>query len=124
MPAPRRSPCPVACTLDLIGDRWTLLVIRDLACGKTRFKELAASPERIASNILSARLRLLVEHGLAEKQAASDATGQPGYRLTPRGESLLPVMQRIANWGLKHLAGTRAYLTPKLPRRKPAQGQR
>ena len=54
--AQRRSVCPVACTLDLIGDKWTLLVIRDLASGKTRFKDFIQSPERIATNILSERL--------------------------------------------------------------------
>jgi len=52
----RRSPCPVACSLDLIGDKWTLLVIRDLLFGRSRFKDFAASPEGIPTNILSERL--------------------------------------------------------------------
>ncbi len=59
----RRSNCPVACTLDLVGDRWTLLVVRDLIWGKTRFDEFLASPEGIATNILSSRLRLLEDLG-------------------------------------------------------------
>ena len=62
--ATRRSVCPVACTLDLIGDKWTLLVIRDLMSGKSQFKDFLESPEGIATNILTSRLNRLLEHGL------------------------------------------------------------
>src|SRR5262245_488137 len=58
-----RSDCAVACTLDLIGDRWTLLIVRDLASGKQYFEDFLRSPEGIASNVLSARLRALCEQG-------------------------------------------------------------
>lgn len=100
-----RSICPVACTLDLIGDRWTLLVIRDLFAGKTHFKEFSASPENIASNILTSRLNRLVEEGLANRQIGSDS-GFPEYHLTDKGRSLMPVLQSIAAWGLEHVTGT------------------
>src|SRR5262249_32824253 len=64
--SPSRSDCAVACTLDLIGDRWTLLIVRDLASGKRYFDDFLRSPEAIASNVLSARLRALCEQGLVE----------------------------------------------------------
>jgi DNA-binding HxlR family transcriptional regulator len=100
----RRSPCPVACTLDLIGDRWTLLVVRDLFCGRRTFKEFAAGPERIATNILADRLERLVAAELASKSAT-------GYALTPRGLTLLPVLQAVADWGLANIEGTEARMT-------------
>lgn len=108
MPTPRRSPCPVACALDLFGDRWTLLVIRDLACGKSLFKEFAASPEKIATNILTDRLARLHAAGLIDKRPAADQPARPAYSLTAKGRSLLPVMKTIADWGLANIEGTAA----------------
>lgn len=110
----RRSPCPVACTLDLIGDQWTLLIVRDLACGKVQFKEFAASPEKIATNILSDRLQRLVTGGLAERFVMEKETGREGYRLTAKGQSLLPILESLAQWGLKHIPGTEARMKVKL----------
>src|SRR5262249_56693851 len=63
----RRSDCAVACTLDLIGDRWTMLIVRDLLCGKRYFEDFLRSPEGIATNVLSARLRVMCAQGLLEK---------------------------------------------------------
>lgn len=114
----RRSICPVACALDIFGDKWTLLLVRDMACGKALFKEFAASPERIASNILADRLERLVTGGLAEAFVPGDGGGRSGYRLTAKGRSLLPVLATIADWGLRHISGTEARLRP------PAPGQR
>ena len=108
----RRSPCPVACLLDLIGDKWTLLVVRDLFCGKTTFKEFAASPEGIATNILSDRLTRLVESGLAEKHTPEDRPGREAYRLTGKGHTLLPVLESMMNWGLANIKGTEARMRP------------
>lgn len=108
----KRSVCPLACVLDLIGDKWTLLVVRDMACGKTLFKEFSASPERIASNILSDRLERLVRSGLAESFSPLPATGRSGYRLTPKGKSLAPVLRVIRDWGLVHIKGTEARMKP------------
>lgn len=103
--SPRRSPCPIANTLDLIGDRWTLLVVRDLFAGRTRYAEFARAPERIASNILSQRLAALVAHGLVERHKDDDG-GHPRYALTERGRSLRPVLEALRDWGLERIEGT------------------
>lgn len=103
-----RSPCPVACALDILGDRWTLLVIRDLLLGRSRFKDFAASPEGIPSNILSERLGRLLRHGLAEQVPAEDGTMRLGYRLTEKGRALGPVLQTLRDWGLKWEPSTEA----------------
>jgi DNA-binding HxlR family transcriptional regulator len=108
----KRSPCPVACTLDVIGDKWTLLVVRDLACGKQSFNAFCRSPEKIATNILADRLERLVANGLAEKFTSADQPGRDAYRLTTKGKSLAPVLTAIANWGLAHIKGTTAQMTP------------
>ncbi|MFN7811577.1 MAG: winged helix-turn-helix transcriptional regulator [Planctomycetia bacterium] len=102
----------MACTLDLMGDKWTLLVVRDMACGKTLFKEFSASPERIASNILADRLDRLVRSGLAESFTPNPPVGRQGYRLTPKGKSLLPVLAALRDWGLMHIKGTEARMKP------------
>ncbi len=108
MTLPSRSPCPVACTLDLIGDRWTLLIIRDMMfCGKQRFEEFLESPEGISTNILASRLKLLEELGLVEKQPYSNHSRRMNYQLTDEGKSLRPVLKVMAAWGLKHLDGTK-----------------
>ena len=106
----QRSVCPVACTLDLIGDKWTLLVVRDLACGKRYFNDFCRSPEKIATNILAERMERLVTSGLAEKYASE---GREAYRLTEKGKSLGPVLSAIAEWGLSNISGTSAQMSPK-----------
>ncbi len=108
----QRSVCPVACALDLIGDKWTLLVVRDLACGKRQFGEFARSPEKIATNILADRLERLVAHGLAEKYAADELPHRECYRLTAKGKTLGPVLSAVAEWGLANVEGTRAVMKP------------
>lgn len=109
----KRSPCPVACTLDLLGDKWTLLVIRDLALGRKYFKEFLASPERIATNILSDRLSRLTEAGIVELSPSPDTMGRNMYLLTEKGVSLSPVLESIVEWGLKNIEGTSIQLQPK-----------
>jgi len=103
----RRSPCPVACSLDLMGDRWTLLVVRDLMMGAERFKEITASPEGIPTNILSDRLGRLLESGVVVQVAAADGSRHPAYRLTEKGRELIPVLGARRDWGLTWAAGTR-----------------
>ena len=110
----RRSPCPVACALDLFGDRWTLLVVRDLVLGSERFKEFAASAERIPTNILSDRLSRLVTHHVAELVPAADGTRHPAYRLTEKGRALIPILATVRDWGLTWEQGTQVKGTPKL----------
>lgn len=109
-PDAARSPCPVAATLDLIGDKWTLLVVRDLFAGKRRFREFLASPEGIASNILAARLERLTAFGLVSAEASDERAGASAYGLTERGRSLFPVLAAMRDWGLGHVAGTRAMI--------------
>jgi DNA-binding HxlR family transcriptional regulator len=108
-----RSPCPIACSLDLIGDRWTLLVIRDMMFfGKQRFEEFLDSPEGISTNILASRLKSLEEMGLVEKQPYGNHPRRMNYQLTERGKSLRPVLRSIVVWGLKHIPETK---TPENP---------
>ena len=102
----RRSVCPIACTLDLVGDKWTLLIVRDLMSGKSHFKEFLASPENIATNILADRLARLASNGLIERYPSSDIGGREAYRLTEKGRSLRALLGQIKAWGLDHIDGT------------------
>ena len=112
----RRSDCAVACTLDIIGDRWTLLVVRDLLRGKRYFDEFLRSPEGIATNILSARLRALCAQGLVERTPDSSDQRRHTYRLSDDGLRLGELLGHIAAWGLEYLPGTKI-----MGRTKPAQ---
>lgn len=105
--ADRRSDCPIACTLDLLGDRWTLLVLRDALLGKRRFEEFLSSPEGIATNILSERLARLEQSGLLERQRDREDGRRVIYKPTARGKSLIPVLVAVRDWGLAHIDGTK-----------------
>jgi DNA-binding HxlR family transcriptional regulator len=111
----RRSDCAVACTLDLVGDRWTLLVVRDLLGGKRHFDEFLRSPERIATNILAARLRALREHGWIEKVPDPSDRRRWAYRFTDEGLHLRELLGHIAGWGHKYLPATKIRGGIKLP---------
>jgi len=104
-----RSTCPVACTLDLVGDRWTLLVLRDLFGGKQYFDELLASDEHIASNVLSERLHRLLAADMIAVEVCAENRRRKRYSLTERGRSFAPVLAAIGAWGLKHIKGTRSW---------------
>jgi DNA-binding HxlR family transcriptional regulator len=110
--APRRSSCPVACSLDIFGDRWTLLIVRDLFYGRARFKDFTASPEGIPTNILADRLERLQANGVAEQIPAEDGTKRLAYRLTEKGKALGPVLKAVRDWGLAWDKSTRAGLKP------------
>jgi DNA-binding HxlR family transcriptional regulator len=103
----RRSPCPIACSLDILGDRWSLLVVRDLILGRNRFRDFAASPEGIPTNILSDRLERLLHHRIIEQIPARDGTKRLAYRLTEKGEALRPVLKAVRDWGLAWEKSTR-----------------
>jgi DNA-binding HxlR family transcriptional regulator len=103
----RRSPCAVANTLDVIGDKWTLLVIRDLLCGKKTYGELLASPEKIPTNILADRLRRLEEAGVIASTAYQERPVRYAYTLTEKGNALRVILRALADWGLQHIPGTR-----------------
>jgi DNA-binding HxlR family transcriptional regulator len=109
----RRSPCPIACTLDIIGDKWTLLVIRDMVLGRSHYKQFLESPEGIATNILADRLVKLVDAGLVEKYPSTVVPGRDAYRLTKKGETLRPILKSIVRWGLKNVDGTYIGLSPR-----------
>jgi len=102
----KRSVCPVACTLDLIGDKWTLLIIRDLFFGKNRYKEFQESAEKIPTNILASRLQQLAKAGLITKTPYQQRPLRHAYQLTETGRSLGPVVKAMVNWGSEQLAGT------------------
>jgi DNA-binding HxlR family transcriptional regulator len=103
----KRSVCPIACSLDEIGDRWTLLVIRDmLFFDKQRFEEFLQSPEKISTNILADRLKRLEQFGLVTKQPYSSHSQRMSYSLTERGRKLAPVLEAIIQWGLENISNT------------------
>jgi len=102
-----RSPCPIAGALDLVGDRWTLLVMRDLLLyDKRRFAEFLDSPEGIASNILAERLARLEGCGLIARHRYADHPPREEYHPTPRGWDLAPVLRELILWGQRHVPGT------------------
>lgn len=99
-----RSPCPIASALDLIGDKWSLVVIRSMMLGASSYSELLAAPEKIATNILADRLARLEASGLvASEQAPTRGKARRRYRLTRAGADLLPTLQALAAWGEAHL---------------------
>jgi len=108
----RRSPCPVACGLDLFGDKWTLLIIRDLILGRSRFKDFVESPEGIPTNILSERLERLLVGGVVRQFPVEEGGKRFAYQLTDKGLALRPILRAIREWGLKWEKGTRAAMEP------------
>jgi DNA-binding HxlR family transcriptional regulator len=111
----RRSDCAVACTLDIIGDRWTLLVVRDLQRGKRHFDDFLRSPEGIATNVLSARLRALCEQGWVKKTPDPSDHRRYTYQLSDDGLRLGELLGNLAAWGLQSLPGTRVLDGTKRP---------
>lgn len=104
-----RSYCPITCSLDLLGDKWTLLIIRDLLLGKKRYQEFLESPERIATNILSDRLKKIETAGLAIQQAYQQKPIRYEYVLTKKGKDLKPVLQALVKWGKTYYPGTKVF---------------
>ncbi|CCH31726.1 helix-turn-helix domain-containing protein [Actinosynnema sp. NPDC047251] len=105
-----RSTCPVNLSLEVFGDRWTLLVLRDVVFGGARhFRELLGGPERISSNILTDRLAALVEHGLLTRAGDPSHKQKVVYSLTERAIQLVPVLVQISAWGARHLPVAEQY---------------
>ncbi len=98
-----RQNCPVAKTLDILGDRWTLLIIRDLLRGRTRFKDLELSLPGIPTNILADRLKLLEANNIVDRTYYSEHPPRAEYHLTPQGEELNAVIAAVAMWGTRNL---------------------
>lgn len=106
---PPRSHCPINFGLEIFGDKWTLLVLRDLLIKrKSTFKEFQASEEGVASNILADRLDRLLQGGLISSERDAVDARQIHYRPTRVGQALLPVLIEMAYWGAKHDPNTAA----------------
>ncbi len=103
----RRSPCPIASTLDLVGDKWSLLVIRDLLHGKSTYGELLGSPEGIPTNILADRLKRLEEAGIIVSSVYQERPVRYAYGLSDKGKDLGNVLIALVRWGKTHIPGTR-----------------
>ena len=101
-----RSPCPITNGLDIFGDKWSLLIIRDLMLGKRRYQDLIASPESIASNILADRLRKLEAAGLVDRRVYQQSPARYEYILTEKGRDLRPVLEAIIAWGKRYYPDT------------------
>jgi DNA-binding HxlR family transcriptional regulator len=99
-----RSLCPINLALEVFGDRWTLLIVRDLMfAGKRHFRELLQSDERIASNILADRLNKLVEQGIVTRSGDPSHKQKTIYSLTEKGIRLLPILAQIGIWSRSYL---------------------
>jgi DNA-binding HxlR family transcriptional regulator len=107
-----RSRCAVACTLDLVGDKWSLLVVRDLFRGSVTYGELQNSLERIPTNLLADRLKRLEAAGLIAKSAYQEHPVRYAYGLTEKGKELGDVLLALVRWGKKHIPGTQAMVRP------------
>lgn len=102
-----RSNCPINFVLETFGDKWTLLIVRDLMFkGKQTYGEFLESDEKISTNILADRLKRLEEHEIVKKAVAPDNRSKLIYSLTPKGKDLLPVMLEITAWSAKHDTAT------------------
>lgn len=118
-----RSCCPLTNALDIFGDKWTLLIIRDLVLGKRRYQEFLSSPEKIASNILSDRLKKLVAGGFITSRPYQHRPTREEYFLTEKGESLWPVLAAIIAWTKEHYPDTMLF-SPVRPQESPDPRQR
>jgi DNA-binding HxlR family transcriptional regulator len=94
--------CPIARSLDIIGDWWSLLIIRDALGGLRRFSEFQRNLG-MAKNILSTRLKAMVEQGIMTIEPASDGSAYQEYVLTPKGKALMPVLAALGQWGTEEL---------------------
>ena len=99
----KRSDCPLSCSLDVFGDKWSLLIIRDLMFfKKSTYNDFLKSAEGIATNILASRLKGLEENGVIEKLEHPDSKAKILYRLTQKGIDLLPILMEVYFWSDKY----------------------
>ena len=101
-----RSGCPIATTLEVVGDRWTLVIIRDMVNGKSKFSDFLDSPERITTSVLAVRLTQMERSGLITRKAYQMRPARFQYQLTPKGKALLPVLQKICLWANEFMPET------------------
>jgi DNA-binding HxlR family transcriptional regulator len=112
-----RSACAIANSLDILGDKWSLLVVRDLLHGKRTYGELALSPERIPTNILADRLKRLESAGIVASTPYQERPVRYAYTLTPKGSALGEVLLAFVRWGKQHIPGVVAL------NQRPADGE-
>ncbi len=105
-PEKKHGSCPIARTAELVGDMWTLLIVRDLMGGPRRFSELMASLAGISPKTLSRRLKYLEAQGLVHRQVYPEIPPRVEYTLTPKGEALLPLIESMRQYGEKWLRDT------------------
>ncbi|SDM52682.1 DNA-binding transcriptional regulator, HxlR family [Catalinimonas alkaloidigena] len=99
----QRSTCPISTSLDVLGDKWTLLILRDIVwAGKSTYGQFLRSPEKIATNILADRLAGLEAQGILSKAVADDKKSKFTYRLTEKGVDIVPILVELILWGAKH----------------------
>ena len=99
-----RSACPISSGLDLLGDKWSLIIIRDLITHGTRtYSEFLESQEQISTNILAERLRMLTSMNLIERVDPNGAARNNAFQLTPSGAALRPTLEALGNWSQKYL---------------------
>ena len=103
--------CPVASSLDVLGDRWTLLVLRELSMGRQRFTDLRTNLTGIPPNVLSQRLKRLTEHGLVTVEELPPPAARSVYTLTPRGRDVVPVLRALVRFGMPELPKATERLT-------------
>jgi DNA-binding HxlR family transcriptional regulator len=119
-----RSACAVANSLDVVGDKWSLLVVRDLLHGKRTYGELANSPERIPTNILAERLKRLEAAGIISSAPYQERPVRYAYTLTAKGNALGDVLLAFVRWGKQHIPGTVTLNQGKATPGAPAPGTR
>jgi DNA-binding HxlR family transcriptional regulator len=112
-----RSVCAIANSLDILGDKWSLLVVRDLLHGKRTYGELALSPERIPTNILADRLKRLESAGIVASTPYQERPVRYAYTLTPKGSALGEVLLALVRWGKQYIPGAVAL------NQRPASGE-
>lgn len=98
-----RSQCPIASALDIVGDKWSLLLLRSMIVGATSYSDLLSTPEKISTNILADRLRRLEEAGIIVRTTDRRGSIRGSYALTAMGAALIPALQELARWGEAHI---------------------
>jgi DNA-binding HxlR family transcriptional regulator len=94
-----RSNCPIASALDIVGDKWSLVIVRSLLMGASSYSDLLGEPEKIATNILAERLKRLEDEGLILRSSTRKGSTRGGYALSAKGAGLIPLLQELARWG-------------------------
>lgn len=102
----QRSLCPISSTLDIAGDRWTFVILRDMLTGKSRYAQFLQSPERITTNVLAARLKEMEQNGLVTKTPYQTKPMRYEYALSEKGRMLQGVLQQMCLWANRYVPGT------------------